>query len=173
MIQVGNFHIGTTNSVTPPKIDIGEAFILSQHLYYRYSCLEQTHKYYNWANDADFVTLIKAGLNYLEKEISLVEEQLDKYKVPQPSRSPKSVKISKDVNNSSLISDQFLFEQMRNGCIAAVEKNLRNAVMILNNDSLRVMFIDFVKEEMEILLNLFKYGKLKGWLPVYPIYKAD
>ena len=173
MIQVGNLHIGKANMVTPPRLDIGEAFILSQHLYYRYLCLEQTQKYYNWANDTDFKAMVKDGLKYLKKEVSLIEEQMDKYKVPQPSRSPKSVKISADMDNSTTINDQFLFEQIRIGCLAAVEKNLLNAMMILNNDSLRVMFIDFVKEELDIMLNCCKYGKLKGWLPVYPTYKAD
>ncbi len=173
MIQVGNLHIGKANTATPPQLDIGEAFILSQHLYYRYNCLEQTHQHYKLANDTDFKMVIEVGMNYLKKELSSVGKQMDKYKVPQPSRSPKGVKITSDQNNSSLINDQYLYEQIRNGSVAAVEKNLRNAMMILNNDSLRIMFISFVKEEMEIISDLFEYGKTKGWLPVHPIYKAD
>ena len=173
MVQVGNLHIGKANTATPPKVDIGEAFILSKHLYYRYNCLEQTLQYNNWANDTDFKMVIEVGLNYLEKEISIIEEQMYKYKIPQPSRSPKSVKISADIINTTIINDQFLFEQIRNGCIASIEKNLHNAMMILNNDSLRLMFINFVKEEMEIVFGYFKYGKLKGWVPIYPIYQSD
>lgn len=61
---------------------------------------------------------------------------MDKYKVPQPTRSPRSVKVT-------------------------------------NNDSLRVMFMNFVSDVLDIMLNCCKYGKLKGWLPVYPVYKAD
>jgi len=117
--------------------------------------------------------MIKAGLEYLEKEAAAIEEQMDKYNVPQPTRSPKSVKVTTSVNDSSLINDQLIFEHIRDGCMAATEKNLRNANAILNNDSLRVMFINFVKEEMEIMLNCCKFGKLKGWLPVYPTYKLD
>jgi hypothetical protein len=173
MVQIGNLHIGKANTAVQPKIDIGEAFILSQQLYYRYLCLERSQNYYKWANDTDFKIMIKAGLDYLEKEVAAIEEQMNKYNVPQPTRSPKSVKVTTDANNSSLINDQLIFEQIRDGCVAAVEKNLRNAIAILNNDSLRVMFINFVKEEMDLMLNCCKYGKAKGWLPIYPIYQAD
>ena len=173
MVQIGNVHIGKADTATQPNLDIGEAFLLSQHLYYRYVCLEKTNLYYKWANDTDLKGIIKIGLDYLEKEIGLIERQMDKYKVPQPTRSPKSVKVTVDVNDNSSINDQLIFEEIRLGCVAAVEKNLRNAIAILNNDSLRVMFINFVKEEMDIMLNCCKYGKAKGWLPVYPAYKTD
>lgn len=171
MVQIGNIHIGSADTATPPRIDIGEAFILSQQLYYRYVCLEQTIQYYNYAHDLDFKQVIKMGLSYLEKEVATIEKQMDKYNVHQPSRSPKSVRVSS--TNSSLINDQLIFEQIRNGCSAAVEKNLRNALMILNNDSLREMFINFVHNELDVMYNCCKYGKFKGWLPVYPVYKAD
>ena len=173
MVQIGNVHIGKANTAAQPKIDIGEAFLLSQHLYYRYLCIEQTHNYHKAASDAEFKRIIKLGLDYLEKEVTTIEEQMDKYNVPMPSRSPKSIKIPTNVNDSSLINDQFMFEQIRTNCAAAVEKNLRNALAILNNDSLRVMFIDFVREELTILVNCCKYGKLKGWVPIYPTYKPD
>lgn len=171
MVQIGNIHIGTADKATQPKIDIGEAFILSSQLYFRYTCIEQTTQYYNAAHDLDFKQLIKIGLSHLEKEVTAMEKQMEKYKVPQPTRSPKSVKIA--TTNTSLINDHFIFEQIRNGCAAAVEKNLRNAITILNNDPLRQMFIDFVKDELDVIYNCCKYGKMKGWMPIYPVYKAD
>ncbi len=173
MVQIGNMHIGKANSTTQPSIDIGEAFILSQQLYYRYVCIEQTQQYYKIANDSEFKIIIKRGLDSLEKEVTIIEKQMDKYKVPQPTRSPKSEEAAVATDGSSIINDQQIFEQIRNGCGAAIEKNLRNAFMIFNNDSLRVMFVNLVKEEMDLLSNLYKYGKLKGWVPIYPTYKAD
>ena len=172
MVQIGNIHIGKAETATQPQIDIGEAFILAQQLYYRYICIERTQQFYKSAHDNDFKVMIKTGLNFLEKEAAEIEKQMDKHKVPMPSRSPKSIKAYNG-SDSSLVNDQFIFEQIRDGCVAAVEKNLRNALAILNNDSLRVMFIGFVNEEMEFMLNCCKYGKVKGWLPNYPIYKAD
>lgn len=173
MVQIGNIHIGKADSATKPKIDIGEAFILSQQLYYRNFCLERNHQYYRWASDSEFKAMIKLGEQYLKKEIAALEKQMDKYNVPQPTRSPQSVKITTSSNDTSLINDHFIFESIRDGCIAAIEKNLRNAIAILNNDSLRIMFIDFVKEEADIMLQCCKYGKSKGWLPIYPMYQTD
>ncbi|EEG76027.1 DUF3231 family protein [Dethiobacter alkaliphilus] len=173
MIQVGNFHFGKADSAKQPQLDIVEAGILVQHLYYRYYCIEQTHQYYKAANDSDLKKMIKMGIEYLEKEVTLLEEQMEKHSVPMPSRSPKSIKAPVNVNDSSLINDQMIYEQIRSGCSAAVEKNLRNFLAIINNDSLRSMFTNFVKEEVEILLQCCKYGKMKGWVPVYPPYKPD
>jgi len=36
MVQIGNIHIGKADTATQPKVDIVEASILSQQLYYRY-----------------------------------------------------------------------------------------------------------------------------------------
>ncbi len=171
MVQIGNIHIGSADTATPTKVDIGEAFILSQHLYYRYFCIEQTIQYYNYAHDVDFKQVIKMGLSYLEKEAAATEKQMEKYNVPQPSRSPKSVKSA--TPNTTLINDHFIFNQIRNGCAAAAEKNLRNAITILSNDSLREMFTAFLNNEMDLMYNLYKYGKLKGWMLVYPEFKPE
>jgi hypothetical protein len=171
MAQIGNLHIGKADSAKQPVIDIGEAFILSQQLYYRQYCIEQTELHYQFANDYEFKSLIKRGQDYIKKEAAEIEKQMVKYNVPQPSRSPKSVKIS--LKGNSITNDQYLYEQIRYGCKAAIENNLKNAFMIINNDSLRTMFVNFVKEEMDLLTNLIKYGKAKGWVPVYPEYKAD
>ncbi|MCK8818069.1 DUF3231 family protein [Natroniella sulfidigena] len=173
MVQIGNFHIGKGESSTKPKIDIGEAFILSQQLYYRHVCLAKTKHYHKWAKDTELKALITTGKKYLEKEIGMLEEQMDKYNVAQPTRSPESVKVTESANDTSLINDQLIMESIRDGCVAAIQRNLRNAIAVLHSDSLRVMFIDFVKEEADVMLQCCKYAKAKGWLPVYPIYNPD
>ncbi len=170
MVQVGNVHIGKADSARQPVIDIGEAYILSQHLYYRHYCLEQTETHYQLAKDAEFKALIKRGLDYINKETAEIEKHMEKHKVPQPSRSPKSVKISFKTDGSTTFNDQYIYEQIRHGCKGAIEKNLHNAFMIFNSDLLRTMFVNFVKEEMDLLTNLLKYGKAKGWVPIYPAY---
>lgn len=169
MVKIGNINVGKAESA---KIDMGEAFLLSQHLYYRHFCLEQTKQHYHLVKDLDFRVFIKRGIDYIEKETAEIEKQMQKHKVPQPSRSPKSVMISLN-KDCDFPNDQHIFEQVRQGCGAAIEKNTRNAFMIINNDSLRDMFLNFVKEEMDLLSNLLKFGKIKGWTPVYPAYKAD
>ncbi len=173
MAQIGNLHIGKAESAKQPTIDIGEAFILSQHLYYRHYCIEQTELHYQLAKDHEFKAFIKRGQDYLKNEAAELEKQMEKYQVPQPSRVPKSVKITLKTNGNTIVNDQYIYEQIRQGCTAAIEKNYHNAFMIINNDSLRTMFLSFVKEEMDLLSSLLKYGKIKGWVPIYPTYKAD
>jgi len=76
MVQIGNIHIGKAESATQPKIDIGEAFILSQQLYFRHLCIAKSQYFYKWANDTELKAMIKTGIHYLEKEIAILEKDM-------------------------------------------------------------------------------------------------
>lgn len=173
MVQLGSIHIGRTTDATPPQLDIGEAFILADFLYFRYDCIEQTQLYYKAAHDPEFKKIIQAGLvATLNKQVDIIEKQLTKYKVPQPSREPKSLNtVTDSVIDSSIISDQFIFLRIFSGCKSYLAKHAQIIGSIINNESIRTIFIDMLKDEADIFHNLCKYGKLKGWLPVYPTYK--
>lgn len=122
MVQIGNIHIGKTDTAKKTPIDIGEAFLLSQQLYYRYTCIEITHHYLRMAHDPDFRLLIKTGLKYLEKEVNLLRQQMELYNIPQPSRSPRTVLTDTKESETSLLTDQIIYEQIHNGCVNAIEK---------------------------------------------------
>lgn len=174
MVQIGNFHVGKADTATPAKADIAEAHSLCKYIFLRHDCIEQSDMYYKVAHDDELKAILSKGMkNILEKEIAELEQVMKKYNVPMPSRVPRSVQSFVEENDSSIINDQFILMRLFNGCTQMVHIQTGIITSIVNNDSLRNMFVDFLKEEIEVFGHICKYGKAKGWLPNYPIYKAD
>lgn len=169
MVQIGNIHIGIAETAKPPSLNIGEAYLLWDFLSYRYNCVNQTQYYYTLAHDADFKQVIKIGLNAtLEKQVAKLEDELNKLKIPLPSRPEKYVNVE---NISGEFKDQFVFTQIFTGIEHCLNKTISATTSFVSNDDLREMFIGFTKEGLTTFNNLCKYGKIKGWMNPAPIYK--
>jgi hypothetical protein len=168
MVQVGNVHIGKADKTKEPTLSILEAGLLWDALVARYSCIEETQIYYNYAKDVEFKAIIsKIGLNLLEKQARQIEKQLEIYKIPLPQRPPKTVSREDD---SMILSDRFMFTKIFEGCQTFIDYMAYCTRSIITNDPLRQMFADFLKEEISIFNNLCKYAKLKGWIEPAPNY---
>ncbi len=168
MVQVGNFHIGRAETAQSPSLDSGEAFLLWDMLVSRYDIIENTQIYQNFGHDQDFKLLLQRGLNKtLEKEVNIMEKELNRYRIPLPNRPPKSVKIPA---NTGILEDQFMFKQIFTGIQAFLDNHVRTVRSVTTNDALRDMFIRFAKEELDLFNDICKYGKSKGWLEIPPRY---
>ncbi|MBS4032248.1 MAG: DUF3231 family protein [Clostridiales bacterium] len=170
-MEIGNFHIGKSETAAVPTVSIAEATILWDFLLARYKCIEETSIYHNFAHDAEFKEIInRIGLDLLQYQSEKIEKQMDLYGIPLPGRSRKSFR-QKD--GSELFDDEYMFKQIFEGCqhfLIYVATAIGSSV---TNDSLRQQFIDFFNDEVAVFNNLCKYGKLKGWLETPPVYKAD
>ncbi len=167
MVQINNFHIGKTDTAVGPEIGILEAGLLWDFLVARYICIEETQFYHNHAHDKEFKQLINYGLkNILEDQVNKLEEQLDKYKVPLPERPPKSINTENSQPN-----DRFIFQKIFVGCNNFIDYSARVGRSMVTTDSLRQMIFGFLKNEIYLYDMLCKYGKLKGWTSIEPIYK--
>ncbi|MCL6639454.1 MAG: DUF3231 family protein [Firmicutes bacterium] len=167
MVQLGNFHIGRGETAKPPTVDSGEAFLLWDHLILRYDIIEMTQIYQNFTHDPEFAALIKGGLaETLERQVDLLEKEMNTFQLPLPPRPPKSVRAG---TNTTMLDDRFIFRQIFLGIQSFLDSHVRTIRSIITNDPLRRMFIRFAKEELDIFDNLCKYGKLKGWLEVPPM----
>ncbi|EEG76348.1 DUF3231 family protein [Dethiobacter alkaliphilus] len=171
MFQVGNVHIGKAETTTQPTISIIEAGILWNMLSARYKCIEETNIYFNYAHDKEFKEIIsRMGMAMLNKHITDMEKQCEIFGVPMVKRPPKSTVQQGDNMN---FSDQFMFRQIFEGCqhfLCVLADCIAKSV---HNDALRDMYIDHYNGELEIFNNLCKYGKMKGWLEIPPIYKPN
>ncbi|NLW07812.1 MAG: DUF3231 family protein [Clostridia bacterium] len=170
MVQIGNYHLGKAETATKPTLDCGEAFLLWDMLASRYDIIEMTQLFQNFAHDPDFKYLLQRGLTKtLEKEVNMMERELNRYNIPLPSRPPKSVRIPAD---TGILEDRFMFKQIFTGIQAFLDNHARTIRSIITNDPLRDMFINFAKEEFDIFNDLCKYGKTKGWLDIPPKYSS-
>lgn len=170
MVQIGNFHLGKTETAKQPTIDIHGAAILWDFLIRRYQCLEETNIYLSLAKDKDFVALLKSGIEIvLLKQIEKTENEMEKYRLPLPKRSPKS---RKDLLEQEIeINDQYMFNRIFTGCQSYIDYLAQSSRSLIFNDSLRKMFTEFLKTDLFFFDKLCLYGKTKGWLQEPPIYK--
>jgi len=69
MVQIGNYHIGRSNTAKEAVINSGEVFFLWHFLLLRYGCIEKTKLYVQLIHDTEFKLVVQKELhNTLEKQ---------------------------------------------------------------------------------------------------------
>jgi hypothetical protein len=169
MVQLGNFHIGSSVTAEKPMLTVGEAHLLWDYVSSRYDIIELTQLLQNFIHDIEFKSLVAMGLQQtLEKQVKEIEKLMDTFMVPLPNRPPKTVHMPTQVQ---VADDNFIFTRIFNGVESFLEANVRTVRSIVSNDPMRKMFIKFVEEEVVVFDNLIKYGKVKGWIVIPPSYQ--
>lgn len=169
MVQIGDIHIGRAAAAGNPQVSLGEAHILWDFLLARYRCIEETQIRQHLAHDPDFKFFIAREMNNtLERQANELEKELNRIGLPLPKRPPKYV--SDAVVSPDLFTDEYLFNQLYIGCGNYFEQLVYAIRGFRNNDTLRKRFMQYLEREMEIYDNLIKFGKVKGWLNVPPMY---
>ena len=155
---------------TEEQVDSGEAFHFFDHLTARYDAVNMTQIFHNQTHDLDFKYILKEGLqDTLEQQINRLEEEMNYFGLPLPTRPAKSVKT---VKTSEQIEDELIFRDVFTGISNILNLHANGFKQNVTNDRIRGVYIDFLKEELELYNNLLKYGKLKGWTRPIPMYKA-
>ena len=167
-MQIGNYHIGRAETAKEPQIAAIDSYFLWDQLVSRYDIIEQTQIWLNFAHDPEFRLILERGLSEaLEKQVNELERQMNKFKLPLPPRPPKSANI---ISDSGILTDKFMFKQVFTGIQLFIDLHAHTIRSVIHNDTLRKMFIKFANQELEIFDRLCKYGKIKGWLEVIPLY---
>ncbi|MCL6638931.1 MAG: DUF3231 family protein [Firmicutes bacterium] len=149
-------------------IHSGEAYILWTQLIARYDSMELVDFILNCAKDLDFKLLIQRGVeSVIKPQIKELEKAMNHYRIPLPSRPPKSQNLPA---NAEAFKDNFLYKLLLDGSQTALTVHVK-AINICMNDSLRNMFLNFFNQDAHLYDSLVKYGKVKGWLDNAPIYK--
>ncbi|NLM21424.1 MAG: DUF3231 family protein [Peptococcaceae bacterium] len=166
-MQVKDYHVGWSQSVKPPEVFSNEAYFLWEALMSRYDTIQLSQIYLNAVHDADFKLIMKKGLmSILEKQVNILEQEMDRYHLPLPNRPPKSVKFFLTGN---VITDEFVFRRLSLGVQISIDNHTKAVVSFFYNDDLRRIFVEFLKKELEVYHAICKYGKLKGWLKSPPL----
>jgi len=171
MVQIGDYHIGRADTAEKPVLDCGEAFFLWDQLVARYHIIDLTQRYQDLAHDPDFKMIISKGLtDVLEKQVNVLEDEMNKHSLPLPPRPPKSVHA---LGARTLIDDRFIFGVVFSGIQGFLDSHIRAVRSMVTNDALRAILIRFAKEELDLFAKLCKYGKVKGWLEQPPLFKLQ
>lgn len=171
MVQIGNIHVGKADTAKPPVVTLAEAAVIWDMLAARYKCIEETNIYHNYAHDSEFRTTIsKLGLTLVKRQAEELEKQCSIYNIPLPKQPPKDVTQKVDSIN---FNDEYIFRQIFEGCQHFLVSIASAIKTITSNDPLRQIFVQFFTEEVDVFENLCKYGKIKGWLQVPPVYQTS
>jgi len=156
---------------SPETLDTGEAYHLWDHLTSRYDTVEITQIYETFAHDGDLKTLLQSALrNTLEKQVKVIEKEMNYFALPLPQRPPKKVK---NLENTEVVEDLIIFRNVFTGMQYFFNLHATALKQATTNDRLRKIYTQFLKEEMDLYNKFVKYGKLKGWIRHVPMYRLS
>lgn len=151
-------------------LDAGEAFHLWDHLTSRYDNIEKTQLYQNFAHDVDLKVILLMGLQRtLEKQVNMLENEVNKFGIALPPQPPKSVSTTE---GKDMYEDRKMFRDVFTGMQYMIELHATALRQSTTNDRLRKIYIKLLDDELSSIDTWVKYGKTKGWLRPVPMYKV-
>lgn len=151
----------TAKAVKNEKLSIGSAFHVWDHSVLRYDQYQITDFFASFAHDPEYLKILNAGKQHLKKQINKIEKMMLEFEIPLSKRPPITVNAPIDPET---LEDIFSYRVLFRGIQEAMDLHLRAIVQSTRNDALRQIYINFLKEEMEIFDHYLKYGKAKGWI---------
>jgi spore coat protein CotF len=149
------------------KLDCIEAFHLWAHTYYRYGNMEETLKWKEFVHDLDFKMILDKGSKRMEKQIALLENELEYFGLPTPKKPPAVVKTNQD---KTIFQDESIYKTLYIGLQWAGVLHANAFTQCVTNDRIRNIFKNLLYDEIKMVKQMSKYGKLKGWLEMPPEY---
>ena len=160
--------IKQTGNKEKEKIAAGEAASLWEHIYIRYDHLEITKSYLDFIHDPEFKKIVKKGQSELQRQVEQLEKKALENGLSLPERPPA---YNKSKEEPEFIKDKFIFRTIFRGVKNSTYLHI-NAITICNkNDNLRKHFFGLLKEELNIFDSFLRYGKMKGWVHLPPMFE--
>ena len=157
----------TASPNTTEQVSLTEAFHLWDSLSQRYDQLQLTTFFLGIVHDQEFKIILQQGIKTLNEQVSLLEQKALNFEVILPERPPASLKVSIDPET---LTDSFMFTNIFTGIVEAIDLHMRAVIETITNDSLRDLYVELLKEEVNIFNKFLMYGKAKGWTKITPIY---
>jgi spore coat protein CotF len=152
---------------TGEELDCIEAFHLWAHTNYRYTNIEETFRWAEFVHDLDFKALLNQGAKTMQKQVQGLEEELQRFGIATPNRPPAVYKGNQDKTS---FQDKYVFRSLFIGIQWAGVLHANAFKNSTTNDRIRRMFKKMLFDEIKMVKQVSKYGKLKGWLEMPPEY---
>ncbi len=157
----------TPRPVATEKLSLSEGNNLWDHLNERYDEIRVTEFFLEFIHDRDFRLIMEKGLSVLQKQAKELEQELSQYEVPLPQRPPAN---QESVLDPEIVEDRFIFRVIFFGIQGALNLHLRAVIDSIRNDGLRKYFLELLRQEIDMYSDFIKYGKMKGWTKIPPMY---
>ena len=154
--------------VDKEPISVSEAGHIWDHINHRYDQIHLTKFYVNFVHDTEFKKMLEIGERKLDNQLKELVKKAEEFEVPLPERPPESQVATIDPET---MEDRFVYRTIQKAMQDAVDLHIRAVVETIRNDSLRRLFLDYLKDELNLFDKFVKYGKVKGWIHVEPMYE--
>jgi hypothetical protein len=149
------------------QLSASEAFHIWDHITMRYEQIELIGIFSSFAHDTEFKVILEHELYVYNKQINILEQLALKLNVPLPNRPALPVVTPIDPET---ITDKFMYRTILSFELASVNAHVRAIIETIRNDELRKLWREILSSELGYYDKYLKYGKLKGWTRVIPIY---
>ncbi len=157
----------TYKPVEKEELSTSEANHLWDHINLRYDHIRLTEIFMDFIHDEDFRMVLQQGNKVLEDQINTLIAKATEHEIPLPPRPAAFHKISVD---PEIIEDEFTYRVILGSIQEAIDLHLRAVIETFRNDMIRDIFYKLYNGEVNIFNNLIKYGKIKGWTHILPMY---
>jgi len=151
------------------RLDIQEAFNIYNLLRARYVSAQTVQLFKNFVHDVDWEVILARFMKHFEKQIAILEELGEQYRIIMPTRLPLDAKFATSIND---ITDDYIYKKIYHDLVAELMSLIHAVRSTSTNDKLRNIIIQDLTIHFEDFDVLYKYGKLKGWEETYPVYKT-
>ena len=149
------------------QLSTSEAFHIWDHLNMRYEQIELIGLFSGFAHDTEFKAILDHGLYTFNKQVSHLEQLALKLNIPLPNRPTLPVVSPIDPET---IKDKFMYRNILSWELTSLDTHVRAIIETIRNDSLRKLWNEQLNSELAYYDKYLKYGKMKGWTRVVPIY---
>jgi len=149
------------------QLSTSEAFHIWDHITMRYEQIELIGLFSSFAHDTEFKVILQHGLYIYNKQVKKLEQLAIKLNVPLPNRP--ALPVTSPIDPET-ITDKFMYRIILSWELASLDAHVRAIIETIRNDSLRRLWNGLLNSELEYYDKYLKYGKMKGWTRVVPIY---
>ena len=160
--------IKQTGKKEKEKISAAEAANIWDHINIRYDHIEITKNYLDFIHDFEFKKIVKRGENILSKQANTLEKISIKYGLSLPERP---AAFNKSQEEPEFINDKFIFRTIFSGVKNSTHLHINAIIVCTRNDKLRKFFFKLLKDELSIFDSFLRYGKMKGWIHLPPMFR--
>ncbi|NLY38017.1 MAG: DUF3231 family protein [Firmicutes bacterium] len=152
---------------TSESLGVADAANLWDHLTLRYDNIRTTEYFISIAHDLDFKSILKMGLSHLQNQAKILEAEHRRYGIPLPK---KPARVTLTLTNTEVLEDDYMYRILVNALQGAAIMHAQFYKESVICERIRAIFKDFLKDELGLIDQFLKFGKLKGWLNPVPAY---
>ena len=149
------------------ELSTSEAFHIWDYITMRYEQIELIGIFSSFTHDTEFKVILQHGLNIYNKQVNTLEQLALKLNIPLPNRP--SVPVTSPIDPET-VTDRFIYRIVLTSQLSSLDTHVRAIIETIKNEALRKLWSEFLTTELEHYDKYLKYGKMKGWTRVIPIY---